>query len=124
VGDLNIAPLENDVWSHKQLLNVVSHTPLETSSLIEMINSCEWVDVMRELVPQDKKLYSWWSYRNKDWKKSNRGRRLDHILISKNIKKPLVDKLLFGSLKSGGVIKLDIEKGNLVFKEVKKAVKV
>ena len=28
VGDLNIAPLEEDVWSHKQLLKVVSHTPL------------------------------------------------------------------------------------------------
>src|SRR5690606_17294350 len=27
VGDLNIAPLEHDVWSHKQLLRVVSHTP-------------------------------------------------------------------------------------------------
>ena len=47
VGDLNIAPLENDVWSHKQLLNVVSHTPLETSLLLEIINSGEWVDVMR-----------------------------------------------------------------------------
>ena len=33
VGDLNVAPLENDVWSHKQLLDVVSHTPVETSSL-------------------------------------------------------------------------------------------
>jgi exodeoxyribonuclease III len=30
VGDLNIAPLENDVWSHKQLMNVVSHTKIET----------------------------------------------------------------------------------------------
>ena len=29
VGDLNIAPMENDVWSHKQLLKVVSHTPVE-----------------------------------------------------------------------------------------------
>jgi exodeoxyribonuclease-3 len=27
VGDLNIAPREDDVWSHKQLLKVVSHTP-------------------------------------------------------------------------------------------------
>ena len=27
VGDLNIAPLEHDVWSHRQLLTVVSHTP-------------------------------------------------------------------------------------------------
>ena len=52
------------------------------------------------------------------------GARPMERFISKNIKKPLVDKLLFGSLKSGGVIKLDIEKGNLVFKEVKKAVKV
>ena len=30
VGDLNVAPLEHDVWSHKQLLDVVSHTPVET----------------------------------------------------------------------------------------------
>ena len=33
VGDLNIAPLENDVWSHKQLLGVVSHTPVEVERL-------------------------------------------------------------------------------------------
>ena len=44
--------------------------------------------------------------------------------ISKNIKKPLVDKLLFGNLKSGGQIKLDIKKGKLVFVEVAKKVKV
>ena len=31
VGDLNIAPLEHDVWSHKDLLKVVSHTPIETA---------------------------------------------------------------------------------------------
>ena len=29
VGDFNVAPLECDVWSHKALLNVVSHTPVE-----------------------------------------------------------------------------------------------
>jgi exonuclease III len=33
VGDLNIAPREHDVWSHKQLLKVVSHTPVETEAL-------------------------------------------------------------------------------------------
>jgi len=33
VGDLNIAPLEQDVWSHKQLLTVVSHTPVEVERL-------------------------------------------------------------------------------------------
>ena len=33
VGDFNVAPLECDVWSHKQLLNVVSHTPVEVEAL-------------------------------------------------------------------------------------------
>ena len=85
VGDLNIAPLEHDVWSHKQLLNVVSHTPLETDTLLDLIQTGDWVDIMREFVPFNEKLYSWWSYRNRNWEISDRGRRLDHFWISKNI---------------------------------------
>ena len=42
VGDLNIAPLENDVWSHKQLLNVVSHTPIETKTLLDIMYTGDW----------------------------------------------------------------------------------
>ena len=34
VGDLNVAPHEHDVWSHKQLLKVVSHTPIECDKLL------------------------------------------------------------------------------------------
>ncbi len=85
VGDLNIAPLENDVWSHKQLLKVVSHTEIEIKLLNKLINNCNFIDIPRMLMGNDVKLYSWWSYRNKDWKKSNRGRRLDHILATKDI---------------------------------------
>ena len=43
------------------------------------------MDIAREIVDVDKKLYSWWSYRNRDWKKSNRGRRLDHIWATKSV---------------------------------------
>ena len=96
VGDLNIAPLENDVWSHKQLLNVVSHTPIETESLLDIISSGDWVDVMRAIIPHDQKLYSWWSYRNRNWEVSNRGRRLDHIWVSKK---------LFPQVRSGVIYK-------------------
>lgn len=85
VGDFNIAPLVNDVWSHKQLLNVVSHTPIETELLGELKNTINWVDTGRHFVPETEKLYSWWSYRNRDWKQSNRGRRLDHIWITPNL---------------------------------------
>lgn len=79
VGDLNIAPLPNDVWSHKQLLDVVSHTPVEVEKLTQLQQSLNWRDAARRFVPDDQKLYSWWSYRARDWEASNRGRRLDHI---------------------------------------------
>mgnify|MGYP000645749514 FL=1 len=79
-GDFNIAPHENDVWSHKQLLKVVSHTPVETEALNAILNGGHgWTDLVRKHVPHDTKIYSWWSYRGKDWEASDRGRRLDHI---------------------------------------------
>ena len=82
VGDLNVAPLEHDVWNHKQLLKIVSHTPVEVDLFGKMMASLDWIDVPRRFVPADQKLYSWWSYRNNDWRASNRGRRLDHILVT------------------------------------------
>lgn len=82
VGDLNIAPLEHDVWSHKALLKVVSHTPVEVEKLTDVFRAGKWIDAMRHFVPAEEKLYTWWSYRAADWAASNRGRRLDHILVS------------------------------------------
>jgi len=89
VGDFNIAPREHDVWSHKQLLKVVSHTPIEIERLGKMQSSLSWVDCSRHFVPDDEKCYTWWSYRNRDWRKSNRGRRLDHMWVTP----PLADQL-------------------------------
>lgn len=79
VGDLNIAPLEADVWSHKQLLKVVSHTPVETEALTETLERGGWTDVVRADIPAPGKLYTWWSYRARDWEAADKGRRLDHI---------------------------------------------
>ena len=89
VGDLNIAPLEHDVWSHKQLLNVVSHTPIEVEKLGHVQKSSDWVDAVRHFVPEDQKLYSWWSYRARDWRLADRGRRLDHVWVTPPLKKSL-----------------------------------
>jgi exodeoxyribonuclease-3 len=82
VGDLNVAPLEHDVWSHKQLLRVVSHTPVECEKLTAVGAAGKWVDVMRVHVPEPTKLYTWWSYRSADWRTADKGRRLDHIWTS------------------------------------------
>jgi exodeoxyribonuclease-3 len=86
VGDLNVAPLEHDVWSHRQLLNVVSHTPVETALLNEAKDAFDWIDVTREFVPHGQKIYSWWSYRAQEWEISDRGRRLDHVWASQGLK--------------------------------------
>ena len=84
VGDLNVAPLEHDVWSHKQLLNVVSHTPVEVKAL-NAWREQGFYDAVRHFVPEPQKLYTWWSYRNRDWAASNRGRRLDHVWVTPDL---------------------------------------
>ncbi|SPH23855.1 Exodeoxyribonuclease III [Defluviimonas aquaemixtae] len=84
VGDLNIAPREDDVWSHKQLLKIVSHTPIEVEGLGEAQNAGKWVDITRQDIPEGL-LYSWWSYRSPNWDAADKGRRLDHIWATPDI---------------------------------------
>ncbi len=84
VGDLNIAPREDDVWNHKQLLKVVSHTPIEVEELAKTQEAAGWVDVTRQDIPEGN-LYSWWSYRSPAWDTADKGRRLDHIWATGDI---------------------------------------
>lgn len=89
VGDLNIAPFEHDVWSSKQLTKVVSHTPIERETMDSLRDTLSWIDVARHFTPEDEKLYSWWSYRARDWDSADRGRRLDHIWVTPALEKSL-----------------------------------
>ncbi|MFC7702916.1 exodeoxyribonuclease III [Plastorhodobacter daqingensis] len=84
VGDLNIAPREDDVWNHKQLLRIVSHTPIEVDHLAQVQEAGGWVDVTRQNIPKGQ-LYSWWSYRSPDWSAADKGRRLDHVWATSDI---------------------------------------
>ncbi len=84
VGDLNIAPRADDVWNHKGLLKVVSHTPIEVEHLAEVQEAGKWVDVTRADIPEGN-VYSWWSYRSPDWDSADKGRRLDHIWATPDI---------------------------------------
>ncbi|MFS0738011.1 exodeoxyribonuclease III [Sphingomonas sp. 1P06PA] len=82
VGDFNIAPLECDVWSHKQLIDVVSHTPIEVETLARLQAAHGWIDLGRRFIPAPERCFTWWSYRAIDWAASDRGRRLDHMWAS------------------------------------------
>ena len=87
VGDLNIAPLETDVWSHKALLKVVSHTPVEVERLNRVQAAHHWIDAVRQIIPPERLLYSWWSYRAQDWDSADKGRRLDHVWVTPSLQK-------------------------------------
>lgn len=89
VGDLNIAPLEHDVWSSKTLKNTVSHTDIERKLLMRNLKEFGFIDAPRKFVDESEKLYSWWSYRSPNWEASDRGRRLDHIWVSKALESSL-----------------------------------
>ena len=83
-GDLNIAPLETDVWSHERLKRVITHTPVERDRLKAMMagEGAGWTDALRRFVPPEEKAFTWWSYRAADWRAADKGRRLDYIWVN------------------------------------------
>ncbi|HVY32793.1 MAG TPA: exodeoxyribonuclease III [Caulobacteraceae bacterium] len=85
-GDLNVAPGEHDVWNHKFMSKVVSHTPVELEAFAQLMASLGFIDIVREAIPDPQKLFSWWSYRAADFRMSNRGLRLDHLLLSPGLR--------------------------------------
>jgi len=84
VGDFNIAPLPSDVYDHKALLKVVSHTPIEVEALQRLQDAHGWVDIGRKHIPAPERNYSWWSYRSY-WRAKDQGRRLDHMWASPEV---------------------------------------
>ncbi len=101
-GDFNIAPLEADVWSHKQLVNVVSHTAVEIAILAKLQAAANWIDLARHFVPAEKPLYTWWSYRAQDWDASDRGRRLDHMWVTPGLETKAIEHVVHRPCRSWG----------------------
>lgn len=99
-GDFNVAPSENDVWNHKQLLKIVSHTPVEVARLNRLYKSLDFVDAVRKFYQEPQKLFSWWSYRNPNWQTNDKGRRLDHIWVTPCLENRLIDAKILKDVRS------------------------
>jgi len=65
---------------------VVSHTPIEVEAFAQLMASADFIDIVREAIPDPAKIASWWSYRAVDFRASNRGLRLDHLLLSPGLR--------------------------------------
>ena len=85
-GDFNVAPLPADVWDHVKLSRIVTHTPMEIAALERMKRALQFIDTLREVVPADDPVFTWWSYRAADWQAANKGRRLDHIWVTQPLR--------------------------------------
>lgn len=89
VGDLNVAPLECDVWNHKRLLRSVGHTPVESDHIARLMKAGGFVDAARHFAPPPEPLYTWWGYRFAQSFAKDYGWRLDHAWVTP----PLVSSL-------------------------------
>jgi len=81
-----VAPSEYDVWNHRYMLKVVSHTPIETEAMERLKTAGGFTDLVREAHGETERLASWWSYRAADFRQSNRGLRLDHIWVTPGLR--------------------------------------
>ncbi|MGD9637623.1 MAG: exodeoxyribonuclease III [Alphaproteobacteria bacterium] len=95
LGDLNVAPLEYDVWNHEKMLQTVSHTPDEVSRFNTFLESGDFIDAIRHFIPETERVYTWWSYRSPKWSEVDKGRRLDHIIATPDMKPNLTNLKIF-----------------------------
>ena len=91
LGDLNVAPLECDVWNHTRLLRSVGHTPVESARIAKIHKASGLVDIGRHFVPPSMPLYTWWGYRFAQSFAKDYGWRLDHIWASPPVLSALSD---------------------------------
>ncbi len=87
VGDYNIAHQEIDIFDPIKFVKESGFLPEERTWFDRFIE-LGFVDSFRELNPNLKNKYSWWSYREFS-RVGNRGWRIDYICLSKGLRKYL-----------------------------------
>ncbi|MBY0553131.1 exodeoxyribonuclease III [bacterium] len=85
VGDYNVAYLEFDVHDPKRLSKESGFLPEEREWFNGFLKA-GFTDVFRQLHPDKKEMYSWWSYRELA-RSRNKGWRIDHICVTEGLLK-------------------------------------
>lgn len=88
-GDLNVAHQEIDLKNPKTNRKNAGFTDEERNKMTELL-SAGFVDTFRHFYPDQKDIYSWWSYRFRAREK-NAGWRIDYFIVSESLKERLAD---------------------------------
>ncbi len=86
VGDYNIVPTELDAHKPESWVKDAVFFP-ETRALFQKLLKQGWIDSIRLLYP-DKKIFTYWDYFRNAFNR-DAGIRMDHLLLSPNLKKRL-----------------------------------
>lgn len=82
-GDLNVAHQEIDLKNPKSNRHNAGFTDEERGKMTELLQS-GFVDTFRHFYPEEKDIYSWWSYRFRAREK-NAGWRIDYFIASERL---------------------------------------
>ena len=88
-GDLNVAHQEIDLKNPKSNRKNAGFTDEERAKFTQWLNA-GFTDTFRYFYPEQKDIYSWWSYRFKAREK-NAGWRIDYFVTSASLNEKLVD---------------------------------
>ena len=88
-GDLNVAHQEIDLKNPKSNRKNAGFTDEERAKFTQWLNA-GFTDTFRHFYPDQKEIYSWWSYRFKAREK-NAGWRIDYFVTSRSLDDKLVD---------------------------------
>ncbi len=88
-GDLNVAHQEIDLKNPKSNRKNAGFTDEERAKFTQWLNA-GFTDTFRYFYPEQKDIYSWWSYRFKAREK-NAGWRIDYFVTSASLNDKLVD---------------------------------
>lgn len=87
-GDYNVAPTDLDIYPTKSWDDDALIQP-ESRAAYRSLVGRNWFDALRHLHP-DERVYTFWHYKRMRWPR-NAGLRLDHLLLSANLRDRLED---------------------------------
>ncbi|XP_050308755.1 DNA-(apurinic or apyrimidinic site) endonuclease isoform X2 [Anthonomus grandis grandis] len=98
-GDMNVAHEEIDIANPKSNKKNAGFTKAKREGMTDLLSS-GFIDTFREIYPEEKDVYTFWSYMSKARSK-NIGWRLDYFIISNRLMKKVCDSvvrnLVYGS---------------------------